>query len=140
MELFAEGLGCSPDKFNIIQQEFRVLLATISPDTPDADNWRRAVLHCEDAENAYDRPCSEVDEVIKAQQFEVDPQARVDGYRQAESMLFDEGGEFPILPTFLRIETQAEQTWLERDPAEFGGAHYNNWIIDWEAKQAATGG
>jgi oligopeptide transport system substrate-binding protein len=156
VELFAAGLGCSPDKFNIIQQEFRVLLATISPDTPDAemphmwtlgwgpdyadaDNWLRAVLHCEDAENAYDRPCSEVDELIKAQQFEADPQARVDSYRQAESMLFDEGGEFPILPTFLRIETNAEATWLERDPAEFGGQHYNNWVIDWEAKQAATG-
>jgi hypothetical protein len=43
------------------------------------------------------------------------------------------------LPTFLRIETNAEATWLERDPAEFGGQHYNNWVIDWEAKQAATG-
>lgn len=154
--ILSESLGCPTDKFNIIQQEFRVLLATISPDTPDEemphvwtlgwgpdyadeDNWARAVLHCSDAENAYDRPCSEVDDLIKDLQFEPDAQVRLEGYRKVESMFFDEGGEFPILPTFMRIETLAEQTWLERDPAEFGGQHYNNWTIDWEAKKAAAG-
>jgi oligopeptide transport system substrate-binding protein len=155
VSILSESLGCPAEKFNIIQQEFRVLLATISPETPDEemphmwtagwgpdyadeDNWARAVLHCEDGENPYDRPCSEVDDLIKDLQFEIDPQVRIDGYRQVESMFFDEGGLFPILPTFLRIETQAEQTWLERDPAEFGGQHYNNWTIDWEAKKKAT--
>jgi oligopeptide transport system substrate-binding protein len=156
VEIFAENLGCTADKFNIIQQEFRVLLATVSPDTPDAemphmwtlgwgpdyadaDNWLRAVLHCEDAENAYDRPCSEVDDLIKSLQFEPDAKVRRDGYYEAESMFFDEGGIHPFLVTFLRIETRAKQTWLTRDPAEFGGQHYNNWVIDWEAKQAAIG-
>jgi oligopeptide transport system substrate-binding protein len=153
--VLSEGLGCPIEKFPVIQQEFRVLLATISPDTPDEemphmwtlgwgpdyadeDNWARAVLHCEDAENAYDRPCSEVDDLIKDLQFETDPQVRIDGYYQVESMFFDEGGLFPIIPSFLRIETGAKQTWLERDPSEFGGEHYNNWTIDWEAKKAAT--
>jgi hypothetical protein len=80
-----------------------------------------------------------VDDLIKSLQFESDPQVRLDGYRQAEDMFFGEGGLFPFLPTFLRIETGAKQTWLERDPAEFGGQHYNNWVLDWEAKKAATG-
>jgi oligopeptide transport system substrate-binding protein len=156
VSIFTESLGCPAEKFNIIHQEFRVLLATISPETPDeemphmwtagwgpdyadADNWLRAVLHCEDGENPYDRPCSEVDDLIKTLQFESDPQIRLDGYRQAEEMFFGEGGIFPFLPTFLRIETGAKQTWLERDPAEFGGQHYNNWVLDWETKKAAIG-
>ncbi|NIS81364.1 MAG: hypothetical protein GTO14_14430 [Anaerolineales bacterium] len=154
MSIYSENLGCPPEVFNFIQQEFRVLLATVSPETPDEemphmwmlgwgpdyadeDNWARAVLHCEDAENAYDRPCSEVDDLIKDLQFETDPQVRIDGYRQVEEMMFGEGGLFPFIPTYLRVRTLAKQSWLERDPAEFGGQHYNNWMIDWDAKQAA---
>lgn len=152
--IFSESLGCPIETFNIIQQEFRVYLATLDEATPDAemphfwsggwgpdysdeDNWVRSVFHCEDSENNQRRACSEVDDLIKELQFEVDPQVRIDGYRQVEEMFFGEGGEFPAIPCFLRIETQGMQTWLERDLAEFGGQHYNNWIIDWEAKKAA---
>jgi oligopeptide transport system substrate-binding protein len=152
--IFSESLGCPVDTFNIIQQEFRVYLATLSPDTPDeemphmwsagwgpdyadADNWLRAVVHCEDSENNPRRECSAADELIKELQFETDAQTRIDGYRQVEEMFFGPGGEFPFAPCFLRIETDALQTWLEFDPAELGGHHYNNWVIDWEAKKAA---
>jgi len=72
-------------------------------------------------------------------QFEIDAQTRIDGYRRVEDIFFGEGGLFPAIPCFLRIETQAMQTWLDRTLAVFGGQHYNTWIVDWEAKKAAQG-
>jgi oligopeptide transport system substrate-binding protein len=146
------NLGCAADKIVIEQQTFAELLTTTaqdqpdesvphmwtlawSPDYADENNWVGDVLWCE-SENRSKRSCNEIDDLILEAREEADPDARVGLYRQIEEDFFGSEGEYPFFPVYLRIQYAANQPWLDRTPALFGGQQWYNWSIDWEAKQA----
>jgi oligopeptide transport system substrate-binding protein len=152
---WAENLGCSADLFQIDQLPFRDLLSATAaalpdeqtphmwtlawgPDYPDEKNWVDDVLWCGHEGMREKRPCSPVDELILQARTETDLAVRADLYHQIEEALFGPEGEMPFIPVYLRIAYYAEQPWVDRVQAIFGGDQYYNWKIDWAAKQAAT--
>ncbi len=147
-----QNLGCSSDTIVIEQQTFAELLASTAQDLPDEtvphmwtlawgpdyadeNNWVGDVLWCE-SENRSKRSCNEIDDLILQARQEADPATRVELYRQIEEDFFGPEGEYPFFPVYLRIQYAANQPWLSRIPALFGGQQWYNWDIDWEAKQA----
>ncbi len=153
---WVEYLGCDADLFQIEQMPFEELLqATLAsepdetaphiwtagraPEYADENNWVGDVLGCEN-EPTSKRECTETDELIVQAREEADPEARVALYADIEERFFGPEGEMPIAPLFLRIEYRARHHWLQNDVALFGGQQWYNWVIDWEAKQAAQGG
>jgi ABC-type oligopeptide transport system substrate-binding subunit len=153
-----EYLGCDPALLSVEQLEFSVLLEVVSPDTPtqdrpntwtlgwgpdygDANNWVNDVLSCT-AENAFLRPCTEVDDLINQAARESDPAVRDQLYAEIEEAFFGAEGEFPIAPIFLRSGFSLFKSWytgpFETDGL-FGGAHWGAPSIDMAAKLAARG-
>jgi oligopeptide transport system substrate-binding protein len=153
-----EFLGCDPALLNVEQLEFSVLLEIIDPDTPvqdrpnawtlgwgpdygDANNWVNDVLSCQ-GDNAFIRPCTEVDDLIEEAARESDPARRDELYAEIEEAFFGEEGEFPIAPIFLRSGYSLFKSWYE-GPFEtdglFGGAHWDSRSVDMAAKLAARG-
>ncbi|MBN2502389.1 MAG: peptide ABC transporter substrate-binding protein [Anaerolineales bacterium] len=147
-----QNLGCSADTIVIEQQTFAELLASTAQDQPDEtvphmwtlawgpdyadeNNWVGDVLWCE-SENRSKRSCNEIDDLILQAREEPDQAVRAELYRQVEEDFFGPEGEYPFFPVYLRIQYAANQTWLSRIPALFGGQQWYNWDIDWEAKQA----
>ncbi|MGQ9851092.1 MAG: peptide ABC transporter substrate-binding protein [Aggregatilineaceae bacterium] len=153
-------LGCDPNLFTIEQQEFSVLLETVSaqneaadrphvwtlgwgPDYPDANNWVNDVLHCESAHNDMKRPCSEVDDLINQAMVESDPDTRIELYYRIEELFFGPEGLYPIVPIFMRLRYSLLKPWfsfpIETDGL-FGGNHFDYYTIDQQAQLAARGG
>ena len=153
-----EHLGCDPALFNIEQLEFSVLLEIVDADTPvqdrpnawtlgwgpdygDANNWVNDVLSCQ-GDNAFIRPCTEVDDLIEEAARESDPARRDELYAEIEEAFFGEEGEFPIAPIFLRSGYTLFKPWytgaFETDGL-FGGAHWGQKSVDMAAKLAARG-
>ncbi len=153
-----EYLGCDPALLNVEQLEFSVLLEIVDPATPtqdrpnawtlgwgpdygDANNWVNDVLSCT-ADNAFLRPCTEVDDLINQAAAESDPTVRDQLYAEIEESFFGEEGEFPIAPIYLRSFFTLVKPWYS-GPFEsdglFGGAHWGAFNIDMAAKLAARG-
>ncbi|MBN1666121.1 MAG: hypothetical protein JW862_03510, partial [Anaerolineales bacterium] len=87
-------------------------------------------------DNRSKRTCNEIDDKIVQAREEPDPAVRSELYREIEEAFFGPEGEYPFFPIFLRIAYVAEQPWLDRIPALFGGEQWYTWSIDWDAKQA----
>jgi len=161
-EFWAAGaeqyLGCDPNVFNVEQLEFSVLLEVIDADTPtqdrpnawtlgwgpdygDANNWVNDVLSCT-SDNAFLRPCTEVDDLIDEAARESDPQVRDELYAEIENAFFGPDGEFPIAPIYMRTTFTLVKPWytgpFETDGL-FGGAHWETRSIDMTAKLEARG-
>ncbi|MBI5931713.1 MAG: peptide ABC transporter substrate-binding protein [Chloroflexi bacterium] len=153
-----EYLGCDPSLLNVEQLEFSVLLEIVDPNTPtqdrpnawtlgwgpdygDANNWVNDVLSCT-SDNAFLRPCSEVDDLINQAASESDPTVRDQLYAEIEESFFGPEGEFPIAPIYLRSFFTLVKPWYS-GPFEtdglFGGAHWGAYTIDMAAKLAARG-
>lgn len=151
-------LGCDPSVLNVEQLEFSVLLEVIDASTPtqdrpnawtlgwgpdygDANNWVNDVLSCT-ADNAFLRPCTEVDDLIDQAARESDPALRDELYAEIEEAFFGPEGEFPIAPIYLRSGYILVKSWYS-GPFEtdglFGGAHWGAYTIDMAAKLAARG-
>jgi oligopeptide transport system substrate-binding protein len=147
-----ENLGCAADTIVIEQQPFAELLTATAADTPDEEsphmwtlgwgpdyadenNWVGDVLWCE-TDNRSKRTCNEIDDMIVAAREEPDANTRVTMYSDIEEAFFGAEGEYPFFPVYLRIAYVAEQPWLDRIPALFGGEQWYTWSIDWAAKQA----
>lgn len=151
-------LGCDPSLFNVEQLEFSVLLEAIDANTPtqdrantwtlgwgpdysDANNWVNDVLSCT-SDNAFLRPCSEVDDLIDQAARESDPAVRDELYAEIEEAFFGAEGEFPIAPIYLRSGYSLFKPWytgpFETDGL-FGGPHWGAYSIDMAAKLAARG-
>lgn len=152
-------LGCDPNLLTVEEQEFSVLLETIDPrnapedrpnvwtlgwgpDYPDANNWVGDVLHCE-SENTFNRPCSEVDDLISQAARENDPDLRTELYYRIEEMFFGPEGDQPIITLYMALNYTLVKPWYS-GPFEtdglFGGPHYNYRTIDQAAQIAARGG
>ena len=152
-------LGCDPNIFTIEQQEFSVLLQTVSrqnptedrpnmwtlgwgPDYPDANNWVNDVLYCESTQNDTKRPCSEVDDLILQAATELDPDTRIEDYYRIEEQFFGPEGMYPIIPIYLNVGYSLIKPWyslpIETDGL-FGGAHWDYRTVDQEMQLAARG-
>ncbi len=153
-----EYLGCDPSLLNVEQLEFSVLLEIVDPNTPtqdrpnawtlgwgpdygDANNWVNDVLSCT-SDNAFLRPCTEVDDLINQAAAESDPAVRDQLYAEIEESFFGAEGEYPIAPIYLRSFFTLVKPWytgpFESDGL-FGGAHWGAYNIDMAAKLAARG-
>ncbi|MCP4427457.1 MAG: peptide ABC transporter substrate-binding protein [Chloroflexi bacterium] len=150
-DMWVEELGCSPDQINIEQAQFGTLLANTRRDAgaarpdvwelgwasyfPDAHNWVGDLLHCVDSENRQNRPCSDVDGLIRQAAGTLDPTEREALYRQIEDLLFGGEGIFPLAPLYVRGDETMTQSWLEYTPALFGGEQYDTYLIHAELKE-----
>ncbi len=150
-KMWIDELGCTEEQFIIEQAQFGTLLANTSPDAgaarpdawelgwssyyPDANNWLGDLLHCEESENRQNRPCSEVDALIRRAGQTLDLRERLDLYREIENMFFDEAGIVPVIPLYVRGGTVLQQIWLDYTPALFGGEQYDTYRIDFARKE-----
>jgi oligopeptide transport system substrate-binding protein len=145
-DMWMEELGCQEDQFEIQQVQFGTLLANTQPEAggnrpdlwelgwasyyPDESNWVGDVLHCEESENRQDRPCGEVDELIREAAVTIDPAERTALYRQIETTFFGEEGIIPLIPLYARADYVLRQSWLLYTPATFGGEQYDTYQLD----------
>ena len=147
-----QGLGCPEEIFTIEQAQFGTLLANTRPDAgarrpdmfelgwasyyPDAHNWLGDLIHCEESENRENRPCSEVDDIIRQAAQTPDLEERWQLYRQAENMLFNDDGIMPIIPLYVQSDTVLVQGWVEKFvPALFGGEQFDTYQLNASLKE-----
>lgn len=149
--MWIEELDCTEAQINIEQVQFGTLLANTRPNAgavrpdvwelawasyyPDAHNWQGDLLHCEDSENRRNRPCSEVDDLIRQAGSTMAPAERAALYRQIENLFFNENGIMPIAPLYVRSAPALVQVWLTYTPMLFGGEQYDAYVIDVERKE-----
>lgn len=166
MNAAEEYLGCNPNNFTLEEVEFSVLLELIDydqpsqnrphlwsvawgPDYPDANNWVGDVISCY-KDNNFQRPCTELDDLIEAAARELDPEARTQRYFEIEAQLFgreEDGqvvveGEMPFIPIALSGGFYIVQPWYEGPFATdgiIGGAHWDWRTVDQEMQEAARG-
>lgn len=153
-------LGCDPNLFTIEQYAFESLIDAVSyrqdaadrphmwtlgwsPDYNDANNWVNDVLGCESLHNDTKRPCSEVDDLIRAAASESDPDTRIAQYAQIEEMFFGADGLVPVIPLNMPVGYVLHKPWFSA-PVEtdgiYGGEHYDYYTVDQAAQSAARGG
>lgn len=148
-DMWVEELGCLEENIIIEQVQFGTLLANtrseagdLRPDIwelgwssyfPDAHNWLHTVLHCQESDNRQNRPCNEVDQMLKRAET-AEPELRTEIYRRVEEEFFSRSGEMPIVPLLVRSRPLVRQTWVGFDPATFGGEQYDTYFIDPEIK------
>lgn len=144
-DMWVEELGCAPEQIIIEQEQFGTLLANTRQDAaaarpdvwelgwasyyPDAHNWLGDLLHCTDSENRQNRPCSEVDAMIRLAAGTLDTTERIILYREIEDKFFGGEGLFPLIPLYVRGNELLVQSWLQFVPAQFGGEQYDTYLI-----------
>jgi oligopeptide transport system substrate-binding protein len=154
-----EVLGCDPDRFIIEEQDFEMFIGSIdpalppeerphvfflfwAPDYPDAHNWVGDVLSCT-ADNSFNRPCSEIDDLIDQAAVETDLATRAALYANIEERFFGPEGEHPIIPLFMYTSYMLVKPWAQvptLSGPEGGAATHYDWItIDQAAQLAARG-
>ena len=150
-QMWIDELGCTEDQIEIEQVQFGTLLANTRPDAgaarpdiwelawasyyPDANNWAGDLIHCEESENREQRPCSEVDNLIRQAAQTTDLTEREALYRQIENLLFGDDGLAPLVPLYLQGNTLLVQSWLTHPPALFGGEQYDSYSIEVDRKE-----
>jgi oligopeptide transport system substrate-binding protein len=115
-------------------------------DYPDQNNWVHEVFNNSEGANrlrrgCLDEVCTEIEELeydalTKQAGAEQDPAKRIELYKQAEKLLVDE--EASMAPIYYYSSVSVTKPWLTREWATAGGDHWDRWVIDWAAKQAAT--
>lgn len=152
IDMWVENLGCDESQFEIQQVQFGTLLASTRPDAgaarpdiwelawasyyPDAHNWVGDLLHCQESENRQNRPCSEVDELIRRAATTADLQERTSLYTEIENLFFGREGIAPIVPLYMSGEYRLVQSWLiDYTPVLFGGEQYDTYQIDANRKE-----
>jgi oligopeptide transport system substrate-binding protein len=160
-QMWADALGV---EVRVENQEWAVYLQTIRNTTPveemphvwrlgwcadyaDENNWVHEVFNSDAGANRLRRNCldancgstttSEFDELTVAAQLSQDPAERIELYAQAEEIL--SAVEVAYAPIYHYTIVQVTKPWLTRNYPLIGGNDFFNWVIDWEAKQAAMG-
>ncbi len=153
-----EYLGCSPELFTVEEMEFSVLIAMTDRDAPtqdrphafalgwipdyaDANNWVGDVLACASG-NAFNRPCTSVDDLIQLAASTLNPMERDALYLEISEAFFGSEGEFPIAPIYMSADYVLRQPWYTGpfdSDGIFSGAHWDTLHVDMEAKLAARG-
>lgn len=151
IQMWVEELGCAESQIQIEQVPFGTLLANTRPDAgaarpdiwelawasyyPDANNWMGDLVHCQESENRENRPCGDVDALIRQAVQTVDLAEREALYRQIENILFGDEGITPLAPLYLRSEAMLIQNWITYQPALFGGEQYDKYAIEVDRKE-----
>ncbi len=148
--MWINELECTEALIEIDQRDFGSLLAETTaasanrPDMwelawpatyPDAHNFLFDLLHCTEGENRQNRPCSEVDRLLRQAGLTPQVEERTALYRQAESLFFSETGLMPLIPLYVRGNYLLVQTWLDFAPALSGGEQFDTYVIDEELKR-----
>lgn len=149
-DMWVDELSCPQESINIEQAQFGALLSSTrrdagndrpdmwelawSPVFPDAHNLISDLLHCTDSENRQNRECSEADTLIRRAGSAADDAERNNLYRQAERLLFGEGGLMPLAPLYVRALDIAVHDWVQRTPVIYGGEQYDTYVINNELK------
>jgi oligopeptide transport system substrate-binding protein len=105
-----DELDCEESQIIIDQAQFGALLANtrrnaggVRPDMwelgwssyyPDAHNWLSDLLHCQDSENRQIRPCSNIDDMIRAAGLEQEVEERRNLYRTGRNAVFWHGWRY----------------------------------------------
>ena len=150
-QMWVKELGCAEDQFQIEQVQFGTLLANTRSDAgaarpdiwelawasyyPDANNWVGDLVHCQESENRENRPCGDVDALIRQATQTADLAEREAFYRQIENLLFGDEGITPLVPLYLRGEVILIQSWMTYQPALFGGEQYDSYVIEVDRKE-----
>lgn len=151
-DMWVKELGCTEEQIIIEQVQFGTLLANTRRDAgarrpdmwelgwasyyPDAQNWFGDLMHCTDSENRQDRPCAEVDDLIRQAAFETEIEERVAQYREIERLFFSREGSVPLAPLYVPGEYRLTQGWVTSyTPALFGGEQYDTFTVDVVLKQ-----
>lgn len=145
-DMWVDELSCPQETINIEQAQFGALLSSTqrdagndrpdmwelawSPVYPDAHNLISDLLHCTDSENRQNRECSEADTLIRRAGAASDSNERNGLYRQAERLLFGEGGLMPLAPLYIRALDIVRHDWVNRTPVIYGGEQYDTYLID----------
>lgn len=140
---------------NIEQQEWKVYLETLKPDSPDEDkphiyrmgwcadymdanNYLADVLHSTSTQNYSEYSNPEFDALVEQAQTETDPDVRLELYRQAETIL--NNVDVPNAPIYFYTRVTLEKPYLTRIVNPLNMDHVYKWKIDVEAQAAARGG
>jgi oligopeptide transport system substrate-binding protein len=150
-KMWVDELGCMEDQIEIEQVPFGTLLANTRPEAgaarpdiwelawasyyPDANNWVGDLVHCQGSENREQRPCGDVDVLIRQAAQTVDLAEREALYRQIENILFGDPGIMPLAPLYLRGELTLVHNWVSYQPALFGGEQYDSYQIEASRKE-----
>jgi oligopeptide transport system substrate-binding protein len=113
-------------------------------DYPDENNWVHEVFNAQAGANRLRRNClddncsevttSEFDDLTVAAQLEQDPAKRAELYAQAEEILAKT--EAAYIPIYHYTSVSVTKPWLTRTYTAHD--YWPDWVLDWEAKQAAT--
>lgn len=161
-QMWVENLGVT---VNVENQEWKVYLETVGNSTPLADaphvwrmgwcadypdenNWVHEVFNAEAGANRLRRGCVDdvctdivpghFDDLTVQAMSEPDPATRIALYLEAETILSET--EAAYIPIYFYASMNVTKPYLTRDFPLLGAANWFEWEIDWEAKQAATGG
>jgi oligopeptide transport system substrate-binding protein len=161
-QMWSDNLGV---EVNVENQEWAVYLNTIRKDTPldqaphiyrlgwcadyaDENNWVYENFNVDGGSNDLRRNCldatctqvedTEFDDLTAQAQVEQDPATREELYREAERILAED--EVAYAPIYHYTTVTLNKPWLHREYANISGQQFWKWTIDWDAKQAATGG
>jgi ABC-type oligopeptide transport system substrate-binding subunit len=154
----ADVLGCDPAHLRFEAVSFSVLLGATDPalpaedrpemwtglwgpDYPDANNYVGDVLGCEST-HSFNRPCTEIDDLIDQAAAESDPATRADLYREIEERFFGREGEHPMIPMVMSGSLMLHKPWFNGPFLTDGfvaGLHYDWYTIDQAAQLAARG-
>ena len=160
-QMWKDNLGVD---VRVENQEWAVYLTTIGKTTPveemshvfrlgwcadyaDQNNWVHEVFNSDAGANRLRRNCvdancsdagtSEFDELTYAGQVEQDPAKRLEIYAQAEEILA--ATEAAYAPIYHYTTVNVAKPWLTRTYPSVAPPAVYEWVLDWDAKQAALG-
>ncbi len=135
-QMWKENLGV---EVNIVNQEWKVYLATLSEDAPqifrlgwcadyaDANNWVYEVFHSTDSDNRIKWSNAEFDRAVEQAARESDPAKRYELYKRAEQILCEE--EAAMAPIYYYMIQAMVKPRLQRTFSPLGGEHFDEWKI-----------
>jgi oligopeptide transport system substrate-binding protein len=149
-QMWADTLGV---EVRVENQEWAVYLVTLQNDSPledmphvwrmgwcadypDENNWIHEVFNADEGANRLRRTSGKFDELTVQAGREQDPEVRKELYYEAEKILAEE--EVAYAPIYVYTVVQVTKPWLTRDYPSLGGNNFYDWVIDWDAKLAAT--
>jgi len=126
-------------KVNIVNQEWKVYLATCREDAPqiyrmgwcadypDANNWVNEVFNSNSGSNYANYNNPEYDATVEQAARETDPAVRLDLYKQAETLLCET--DCAIAPIYFYTTVNLTKPYVVRSFAPLGGEHWEQWDI-----------
>ncbi|MFN2168130.1 MAG: ABC transporter substrate-binding protein, partial [Anaerolineae bacterium] len=116
-------------------------------DYPDENNWVHEVFNTNAGadrlrwEASANAPLAEngmsFNELTEAAQLSTDPEERASLYKMAEKILSDDAAGFA--PIYYYTTVNVTKPYLQRTFYDLGGNRFDTFVMDWEAKKAATG-